>query len=40
LGQPSDRFRELVVPEILEMGMGLQVKQRYTTSKSIHWRPT
>jgi len=40
MGQPSDRFRDLIVPEIMGMGMGLQVKQRYTTSKSIHWRPT
>jgi Fe-S-cluster containining protein len=39
LGNPSPRFRELVVPEILELGAGLQVKQKYTTSKSIHWRP-
>jgi len=39
-GSPSSRFREMVVPEFLAMGMGLQVKQRYTTSKSIHWRPT
>ncbi|MCW4049579.1 MAG: YkgJ family cysteine cluster protein [Candidatus Bathyarchaeota archaeon] len=39
-GQPSDRFRNQIVPEIISMGMGLQVKQKYTTSRSIHWRPT
>ncbi|MBN2335026.1 YkgJ family cysteine cluster protein [Candidatus Bathyarchaeota archaeon] len=38
-GKPSDRFRDQIVPEILSIGVGLPVKQRYTTSKSIHWRP-
>jgi Fe-S-cluster containining protein len=38
-GQPNDRFRNQVVPEIMSTGIGLQVKQKYTTSKSIHWRP-
>lgn len=40
LGQPGERFKDLIVPEIVSMGLGLQVKQKYTTSKSIHWRPT
>ncbi len=39
LGQPTERFRNEIVPEIVRIGMGLPVKQRYTTSKSIHWRP-
>jgi Fe-S-cluster containining protein len=39
LGQPTDRFRNEIVPEIVRIGMGLPVKQKYTTSKSIHWRP-
>jgi Fe-S-cluster containining protein len=39
LGQPTDRFKYKIVPEIVRIGMGLPVKQRYTTSKSIHWRP-
>ncbi len=38
-GQPSDRFRNHVVPEIIGIGIGFPVKQKYTTSKSIHWRP-
>ena len=39
LGQPTDRFKNEIVPEIVKIGMGLPVKQRYTTSKSIHWKP-
>ncbi|MBD3171467.1 hypothetical protein GF326_03240 [Candidatus Bathyarchaeota archaeon] len=39
LGQPTERFSKEVVPEIVRIGMGLPVKQKYTTSKSIHWRP-
>ena len=39
LGQPTERFKNEIVPEIVRIGMGLPVKQRYTTSKSIHWRP-
>ncbi len=40
LGQPTERFSKEIVPEILRIGMGLPVKQKFTTSKSIHWRPT
>jgi Fe-S-cluster containining protein len=39
LGQPIERFRTQIVPEIVKIGIGLPVKQRFTTSKSIHWRP-
>jgi len=39
LGQPTDRFKNEIVPEIIRIGMGLPVKQKYTTSKSINWRP-
>ncbi len=39
LGQPTPRFRDQVVPEVLRIGMGFPVKQKYTTSTSIHWRP-
>ncbi len=39
-GQPTERFARQIVPEIVRIGMGLPVKQKYTTSKSIHWRPT
>jgi Fe-S-cluster containining protein len=39
LGHPTERFRNELVPEIVKIGMGLPVKQKYTTSKSIHWRP-
>jgi Fe-S-cluster containining protein len=38
-GKPNDRFRNHIVPEIIRVGMGIPVKQKYTTSKSIHWRP-
>lgn len=38
-GNPGDRFRDQIVPEIMSIGIGLPVKQKYTTSKSIHWRP-
>ncbi len=40
LGKPTERFARQIVPEIVRIGMGLPVKQRFTTSKSIHWRPT
>lgn len=39
LGKPDERFRTQIVPEIIKIGVGFPVKQRYTTSKSIHWRP-
>jgi Fe-S-cluster containining protein len=39
LGKPTERFAKQIVPEIVRIGMGLPVKQKYTTSKSIHWRP-
>jgi len=39
LGQPTPHFRDQVVPEVLRIGMGFPVKQKYTTSTSIHWRP-
>jgi Fe-S-cluster containining protein len=38
-GPPSPRFKEQIVPEIMRIGIGLPVKQKYTTSKSIHWKP-
>ena len=38
-GKPSNRFKNEVVPEIIKIGMGYPVKQKYTTSKSINWRP-
>ena len=40
LYKPTERFARQIVPEIVRIGMGLPVKQRFTTSKSIHWRPT
>ena len=40
LGKPTERFARQIVPEIVRIGMGLPVKQKFTTSKSIHWRPT
>jgi Fe-S-cluster containining protein len=38
-GKPSDRFKHQVISEIIKIGMGIPVKQKFTTSKSIHWRP-
>jgi Fe-S-cluster containining protein len=38
-GPPSPRFKEHIVPEIMRIGIGVPVKQKYTTSKSIHWKP-
>lgn len=38
-GQPTPRFANQIVPEVIRIGMGLAQKQKYTTSKSIHWRP-
>lgn len=38
-GKPIPRFAKEIVPEIVRIGMGLPVKQKFTTSKSIHWRP-
>ena len=38
-GNPSDRFRNDIVPEIVRIGIGLPGKQKFTTSRSIHWRP-
>jgi len=40
LGKPSERFRTQIIPEIMSIGIGLAVKQRYTTSSNIHWKPT
>jgi Fe-S-cluster containining protein len=39
IGHPEERFRKKIVPEIMSIGIGLPVKQKYTTSKSIHWKP-
>jgi len=39
-GQPIPRFANQIIPEILGIGIGLAQKQKYTTSKHIHWRPT
>jgi Fe-S-cluster containining protein len=33
IGRPSPRFRDEVLPEILQIGIGERVKQKYTTSK-------
>jgi hypothetical protein len=38
-GHPSPRFKDDIVPEIMSIGIGLPVKQKFTTSKSIHWKP-
>lgn len=38
-GKPSERFLLSTLPEVVEIGMGLRWKQRYTTSKYISWTP-
>ncbi|UCH57214.1 MAG: YkgJ family cysteine cluster protein [Candidatus Bathyarchaeota archaeon] len=40
IGKPSRRFRYEVLPEILQIGFGERVKQKYTTSKYISWTPS
>jgi Fe-S-cluster containining protein len=38
-GQPSERFAKQILPEIVSSGLGLAIKQKYTTSKLIKWTP-
>ncbi len=38
-GRPGERFLNQTLPEIVEIGMGLRWKQKYTTSKYISWTP-
>ncbi len=39
-GQPTERFWKYVLPEILKSSLvGTAGKQKYTTSKFIHWTP-
>jgi len=38
-GQPTERFWKYVLPEILQSGLGQSGKQKYSTSKLIHWTP-
>ncbi len=35
VGRPSERFYGQVLPEVLELGLGMRWKQRLTTSKYI-----
>ncbi|MFQ6053260.1 MAG: hypothetical protein ACE5OO_03390, partial [Candidatus Bathyarchaeia archaeon] len=39
VGRPSQRFLRRTLPEVVEIGMGVRWKQRYTTSKYISWMP-
>ena len=39
LGRPSERFLRQTIPEVVEIGLGIRVKQRLTTSKYISWTP-
>lgn len=39
VGKPSDRFAQQLIPEMLQIGMGMRYKQRLTTSKYISWTP-
>ncbi len=38
-GKPTPRFANEIMPEILRSGLGVSLKQRYTTSKYIGWTP-
>jgi len=38
-GKPSTRFYNQVLPEMIQIGMGVTSKQRFTTSKYISWKP-
>jgi len=38
-GRPSEHFVRHILPEVVEIGLGLRWKQRYTTSRLIHWPP-
>jgi len=37
--RPSQRFLRQVVPEVIQIGMGMGYKQKFTTSKYISWKP-
>jgi len=39
IGSPTPRFRDGILPEIVRIGMGERVKQKYTTSKYVSWTP-
>jgi len=39
IGKPSPRFRDGILPEIVQIGIGERVKQKFTTSKYISWSP-
>ena len=39
IGRPTPRFRDQVLPEIIQIGLGQRVKQKFTTSKNISWMP-
>ncbi|MBM3291755.1 YkgJ family cysteine cluster protein [Candidatus Bathyarchaeota archaeon] len=38
-GQPNERFSKQILPEIINSGLGLATKQKFTTSKFIKWTP-
>ena len=38
-GMPGERFLRNILPEVVEIGIGMKWKQRYTTSKYISWTP-
>jgi len=39
VGRPRERFLRKTLPEVVEIGIGLRWKQKYTTSKYISWTP-
>ena len=38
-GKPNERFLKKVVPEMIQISMGVRYKQKFTTSKYISWTP-
>ena len=39
IGSPTTRFRDEVLPEMVRIGMGERVKQKFTTSRYVSWTP-
>ena len=39
VGKPRERFLHHILPEVVEIGMGMRWKQKYSTSKYISWTP-
>lgn len=38
-GHPTERYSQYILPEIIRSGLGMAIKQKFTTSKYISWTP-